>query len=221
MDFQEWQLFYHRILKDFRFDRIEDERSADVLNDIIDVDQILSDEELSMMIGNEVTIFGGGPNLEDQIKKAEPRGTLISAGSATSVIMKHSIRPEIFVTDLDGDVESEIEANREGAVGVILGHGDNLGSVRRYVPMFPGCLIPTTHSAPHGHLRNYGGFTDGDRAVCLARQFGAKKITLLGFDFSNPRMKEGTDLSIKKRKLDWARRIIFELNPEDVSLIIP
>jgi len=53
-------------------------------------------------------------------------------------------------------------------------------------------------------LRNYGGFTDGDRAVCIAEHFGAARVTLAGFDFDNPI----PDTPSKLRKLAWARKII-------------
>ena len=35
------------------------------------------------------------------------------------------------------------------------------------------------------NLQNYGGFTDGDRAVFIADHFKAKKIFLIGFDFND------------------------------------
>jgi hypothetical protein len=67
----------------------------------------------------------------------------------------------------------------------------------------------TTQSRPFGRLHNFGGFTDGDRAVLMARHLGAP-TRLLGFDFDTPRLKEGRDVEVKKRKLAWARRLICD-----------
>jgi len=43
--------------------------------------------------------------------------------------------------------------------------------------------IGTTQLKPFGKLHNFGGFTDGDRAVCLAEHFKAGLIILAGMDF--------------------------------------
>jgi hypothetical protein len=91
----------------------------------------------------------------------------------------------------------------------------------QYGPLFRGRVVMTTQSSPFRQVRNYGGFTDGDRAVVLARHFGAQQIFLLGFDFLHPKPKKGKDPEVKLRKLAWARRIIFDQNPRQVSLWIP
>jgi uncharacterized Rossmann fold enzyme len=41
----------------------------------------------------------------------------------------------------------------------------------------------TTQSLPHNTLFNFGGFTDGDRAILTAIHFQSPIIGLLGFDF--------------------------------------
>ncbi|MEM2818029.1 MAG: hypothetical protein QXN39_06050, partial [Archaeoglobaceae archaeon] len=62
-------------------------------------------------------------------------------------------------------------------------------------------FVATTQSKPFGRVYNFCGFTDGDRAVLIAKKFGAKKITLYGFDFEKA---EGTKL----KKLKWAKKIL-------------
>jgi len=44
-------------------------------------------------------------------------------------------------------------------------------------------VIETTRSIPLSNVHNFGGFPDGDGSVFLAREMGAKSITLIGFDF--------------------------------------
>jgi uncharacterized Rossmann fold enzyme len=104
---------------------------------------------------------------------------------------------------------------------VVLGHSDNLGKILDVVPRLVGPIVPTTQVRPHGHLSNFGGFTDGDRAVELARHLGARKVNLLGFDFRNPNPQGGKDLDRKLRKLAWAKRLIYDLNPPGVVLWTP
>jgi hypothetical protein len=68
-------------------------------------------------------------------------------------------------------------------------------------------------------LVNFGGFTDGDRAVFLADHFKAKNIYLVGFDF------EGKDSAFKKldkvklKKLDWAHVLIAMLDSPAIQFI--
>jgi len=64
-------------------------------------------------------------------------------------------------------------------------------------------VIGTTQSRPTNGLYNFGGFTDGDRAVFLAKHLDALKIILIGFDF------EDESVTLRKhKKLIWAKRLI-------------
>ena len=203
---EDWEPIYSEILKDFGYDREFDENSARVLKTLMMNADLITEDELG--IGDTVSIFGAADRLSDDIRKKSPEGTLISAGSATSAVMKAGIVPDIIVTDLDGDIESQIEANRKGAAAILHAHGDNTDLIMRYAKEFTGKVLLTTQSRPDFVICNFGGFTDGDRAVCLARHMGAKRIFLYGFDFDNPSAKDGSDPQIKRKKLSWAKRVI-------------
>ena len=73
-------------------------------------------------------------------------------------------------------------------------------------------LLSRSGSRPENTVFDFGGFTDGDRAVCIAQSFGVGKVVLEGFDFDNPSPKAGSDPAVKLRKLSWARRIIDSLD---------
>ena len=90
-------------------------------------------------------------------------------------------------------------------------HGDNVPALRRVVPALRGPVQPTTQAQPREGLLNAGGFTDGDRACCLAVELGAASLALAGFDLDEPWPKPGRDPATKARKLAWARRIIDAL----------
>ena len=212
---EDWDPIYCEILKDMGYDRASDESSAKVLKALMLNADLITEDEVD--IGDTVSIFGAADTLMDDIRKRAPEGTLISAGSATSAVMSAGLMPDIVVTDLDGDVDKQIEASRNGAVTLIHAHGDNTDLIMRYAKEFTGKVILTTQSRPDLVLCNFGGFTDGDRAVCFARHMGAKRIILYGFDFDNPSSKEGSDPDIKRRKLQWAKRIIGD-SPDIIRL---
>lgn len=208
MRFDEWSPIYGSILSDMGYDRSSDEASARLLKVLMLNANLITVDELSSMIGDEVSIFGSAKSLESDIERISPSGTLISAGSATVRVMAMGIMPDIVVTDLDGDIDSQIQASERGAVTLIHAHGDNTDLIARYAKEFRGRVVLTTQSSPDNVLCNFGGFTDGDRAVCLARHFGSSRIRLYGFDFDDPYPGDGKDLSIKLKKLQWAKRLI-------------
>ncbi len=207
--FSEWSPVYEEILADMGYSKSSDETSARLLKTLMPNADLITDDELSLLFSSgTATVFGAAASLEDDIGKGNVKGTTISAGSATERVTALGIVPDIVVTDLDGDVKSQAEASASGSVTLIHAHGDNADALLRYCKDFEGKVILTTQSKPDNLLRNYGGFTDGDRAVCLARHFGCREIRLCGFDFEHPYLKEGTDPSVKFRKLQWAKRII-------------
>ncbi|MDR1690780.1 MAG: DUF115 domain-containing protein [Candidatus Methanoplasma sp.] len=215
----EWEPIYKEILDDFGYDRSSDENSARMLKAVMMNSCLISEDEVA--IKRNVTVFGNSNDLEVDIGAAAPKGTLIASGSSVGRMMDLGITPDIIVTDLDGDIDPQIKASRNGAVTFIHAHGDNSELVQRYAHEFIGPVILTTQSKPDNIICNFGGFTDGDRAVCIARHFGAKEILLLGFDFDTPSDKDGSDPKTKARKLQWAKRIIFEHNEPGVSITVP
>jgi hypothetical protein len=209
MRYEEWEGIYREILRDFGFSEEEDLRAARALNRLLEAQgdpPSLSalEEEIR---GRRVNVYGAGPSLE--ALREFPPGFQIPADGATSFFRERGGRPDLIVTDLDGRVEDQIEAARERSRVVIHAHGDNLPRLLRYVPAFPPCF-GTTQTRPFGRLHNFGGFTDGDRAVFLAEHLGAREIALYGMDFHGGvgrySFKEGGP--IKRKKLLWAERLI-------------
>ena len=205
MNPQEWDDLYTEILSDMGYDRSSDESSARLLKTLMQMADLIDDDDIFDIIDDEVTVVGpASPDMSGL-----ERRFVISAGSATETVMRTMV-PDIVVTDLDGDIDSQIEASSKGAITFIHAHGDNSDLIMRYAKEFRGPVILTTQSTPDNVIRNYGGFTDGDRAVCIARHFGARRIELRGFDLDTPSSKDGSDPETKKRKLAWAKRIILD-----------
>ncbi|MCX9029016.1 MAG: DUF115 domain-containing protein [Candidatus Methanoperedens sp.] len=211
LSFEEWEPIYKLILEDMHFDRIYDENSALLLSKMLEtrarkkIPDIVKIEFLQKAInGKDVLVCGKAPCLKDDIKKKIDikKYVVIAADGATSVMVNMGITPDIIVTDLDGNMDDEAKASERGAIMVVHAHGDNIDALGQELPRLKR-VIGTTQSKPLDNVYNFGGFTDGDRCVFLAKEMGAKSITLIGFDF-----KDMNVTPLKKKKLIWAERLI-------------
>ena len=202
MHYSEWEPIYREILIDFGFDQKKDDEAAELLSDLIKEDM---SEDLKNILGEkDVVICGGAPTLQNEVKEIKDE-VVIAADGATSVLLKNGIIPDIIVTDLDGILGDLIYANRLGSFMIVHAHGDNIEVLKKIVPQLTR-VLGTTQSKPFNIIYNFGGFTDGDRCVFIAKSFNARKIKLLGFNYDDPNVTE-----IKKKKLVWARKLISKI----------
>ncbi|MGB9177310.1 MAG: 6-hydroxymethylpterin diphosphokinase MptE-like protein [Methanoregula sp.] len=199
MNFAEWEPHYQEIVEYFGFDRAADEEAARLLASLLLQDNLLS--LASLTDGNEVTVCGNAPCLKDEI--GEITGIVFAADAAADVLDSYGIRPDAIFTDLDGATDRFIELNNEGTIIVIHAHGDNMPLLHHWVPRFTGKVVGTTQAAPLPHVYNFGGFSDGDRAVFAADDLGASHIALAGFDLDDQNVDP-----MKRGKLRWARKLL-------------
>ena len=235
MEFGLWEKYYNEILNDFGFSRDNDEKSAKLLDEILSTEGCLRLDDLAEIVGfsDKFIVFGAGPSLEEDVKMLKndydlKDYVLISADGATTALINEKISPDIVVTDLDGRIDDILLANLRGANIVIHAHGDNIDKIANLTPFFNN-VLGTTQAQPIGNLYNFGGFTDGDRAIFLAVELYASEITLAGMDFggivtnySRPNLK--TKLAkadeFKKKKLDYAEKFTQWIEDnEDVKII--
>lgn len=204
MDFKKWEPIYEKILEDFGFSREDDENSATLLSHLLIGHNAIRTSTLEEMIsGKDVLVCGNAPKLEIDLKEVNTDDyVIIAADGATAHLIDNEIIPHIIVTDLDGDVEKEIESNQQGSIMVVHAHGDNTEKLLKYVPHLTN-ILGTTQAAPFENIHNFGGFTDGDRCVFLAYEFNAKSITLVGFDFNDRNVTP-----MKEKKLMWAKKLL-------------
>lgn len=205
MKFNEWEPLYREIINDMGYDSDQDAHSARILSEMLfEIKRSASLKTLFELIkDNDVLVCGNAPCLGEDLLKIEPSEyCIIAADGATAVLVNAGIVPHIIVTDLDGDIEAQIKANSQGAVMVVHAHGDNIPAINSVVPQL-GNIIGSTQAQPLENVFNFGGFTDGDRCVFLAKEFQASVIIMIGFDFNDP---DVTD--IKKKKLKWAKKLI-------------
>ncbi|KKG08697.1 6-hydroxymethylpterin diphosphokinase MptE-like protein [Methanosarcina sp. 2.H.A.1B.4] len=208
MDFAAWEPIYERILKDFGFDRTGDEEAARFLSQKLTEKNTASLSEIKDTISEKpLLVCGNAPGLRNELLKLDLSSfVIVAADGAAAVLMDMGRVPEVICTDLDGnseaDIEKEILACTRGSIVLIHAHGDNMDKLEKYVPRFRR-FIATTQARPLDNVYNFGGFSDGDRCVFVAREFGAKSIRLAGFDFEDPLVNP-----IKKKKLNWAKELI-------------
>ncbi|GAB3663232.1 6-hydroxymethylpterin diphosphokinase MptE-like protein [Halopiger thermotolerans] len=206
MEFDDWKPVYDAILRDFGYDRTGDERARDVLASLTDPFDFAL---LPSLRDATVAIAGAGPSLEDEeeIERAREADAVFAASTAADVLRAHDVAVDCMVTDLDKNPDTVRRVTDGGVPVAVHAHGDNVPAVRAVVPDCAAeFVLPTTQAAPRDHVRNFGGFTDGDRAAFLADHLGARALVFVGWDFDDPAVTP-----TKGRKLEWAERLLYWL----------
>ena len=235
MEFGLWEKYYTEILDDFGFSREKDEESAHLLDEILSTEGCLTLNDLGEIVGfsDSYIVFGAGPSIKEHIKMLKEDYdlrdyVLVAADGATTAMIEEKIVPDIVATDLDGNIDDILLANLRGANIVIHAHGDNMERIASLSSFFNN-VLGTTQAQSVGNLYNFGGFTDGDRAIFLAVALGASQITLAGMDFgdivtkySRPNLPDilGQADEFKKKKLMYAEKFTnWIIENENVEII--
>lgn len=206
MQFETWEPLYRAILEDFGFSRERDEEAAQLLRSLLQKSESSLSEAAILLAGRRAVVCGNAPCLASELEEMQTikdgQAVFLAADGAASVLLKRSILPALVISDLDGPFPAILRANQMGSIMVVHAHGDNLEALQRYVPQLER-IIGTVQCRPPAGLYNFGGFTDGDRAVFLAQELGAREIILKGFDFEDQSVTPR-----KKKKLAWAKKLI-------------
>ena len=171
-----------------------------------------------------VAILGAAIDVEELIQILETPTLLIAADGAAGVF---SLLPDtsaerawsrllFMVSDADGG-DGTIQAARRGKTIFLHAHGDNREDWKKLLDISMEASSPPplvlTHQTPEEipGMHNPGGFTDGDRAACIALSLGMPidRITLLGTNTEEVGRWSGTTVrSAKLEKLKWMGRIL-------------
>ena len=201
MNFESWEPIYEAILSDLGFDRRSDERARDELADLAEP---FDEQRLATVAGATVAVAGAGPSLDAKLEVAADADVVIAASTAADRLLESGIAVDVMTTDLDKNPGTARALSRHGVPVVVHAHGDNRPAIRAWVPRFdPENVLATTQAAPVGPVRNFGGFTDGDRGAFLADHFGAARLAFPGWDFDDPSVAP-----TKRHKLEWAERLL-------------
>ena len=238
MDFNEWEGWYKEILDTLGFSREGDENTAALLDKILDEKGCLTleqffDEIMEKKDTSKFIVVGAGPSIKKHIKYVKENYDLndyliVSADGATTAMLEDDLVPDIVATDLDGKMEDLLAANSLGSYFVIHAHGDNEELIVKWTTSFDK-ILGTTQSKPVGHLYNFGGFTDGDRAMFFTLALGCEEMILAGMDFgttvtkySRPNIEGATGPAdeVKTKKLIFAERLLAWIKENaDVNVI--
>ena len=206
-----WKTLFKEIRKEFGYKEIDDLHSAQKLNSFLKK-KFLKKEFQELISGKVVFVIGAGPSLSKSLSyiKRCKNVTKIVADGAVQALLEKNIRPDILVTDLDGDLKSIKKIGKTKIPIIVHAHGDNFDRLEM-VKNFSN-VNGTTQTNRFGKIENFGGFTDGDRCVFLGEFFDAKKIVLIGMDFGQEIGKYSkqkvTNRKIKLKKLKFGKKIL-------------
>lgn len=214
-----WSAKYNQIIQEFGYDKQKDMLAAKMLDSIIS--RQFSYAKLKKIIADKaVFVIGSGPSLKTAlpILKKYKNTVKICADTALEPLVKNGIKPQIIVTDLDGNL-SLIKKMSKTSIIIVHAHGDNISKLE-FAKNFQNC-IGTTQTKKIGKIENHGGFTDGDRCAFLAAKFCASKIFLFGMDYG-PKIgaysnTKKTERKIKRKKLVYAKMLLEWLAPKTRS----
>ncbi|EMA07622.1 hypothetical protein SAMN05443574_106184 [Haloarcula vallismortis] len=206
MEFHTWEPVYADILDDFGYPRDGDERACDRFIELLGDDSTYDPTALGLD-GATVAIAGAGPSLEAEADRAADADVVLAASTAADRLQAAGVAVDCMVTDLDKNADTGRELTTAGTPVVAHAHGDNIPALEAHIPTYESeFVVPTTQATPAPPVRNYGGFTDGDRAAFLADHFGAGSLVFPGWDFDDPSVTDE-----KRQKLRWAERLLFWL----------
>ena len=175
----------------------------------------------------EVAVLGAAVEAEEVLRVLERPVLLVAADGSAGVLStlpdstaeRAWSRLACVVSDGDGG-QGIIEAVKRGIPVFLHAHGDNVAEWESLLEIAAGASTPSplvlTHQTPTTipGMHNPGGFTDGDRAVCMVRSMGVPKeaITMLGTRTDVVgRWSGATDAETKMEKLQWMDKVLRTL----------
>lgn len=221
MIYSEWKIWYAEIAEALRLSEEKDQAATERLSLLLR--QASTIENLKHVLEKKAAVvFGAGPSLDFDIKAAMDQkafllSSTICADGATSAFLRITGRtPDIIVSDLDGNLDDIMQANRMGGMVLVHAHSDNIPAVNEYAPLLVRPILGTTQVEDCINVYNFGGFTDGDRAAFVAETQGANPIILAGMDlgtmvgeYSKPGLSAPIQASGRKlMKLGFAKRLL-------------
>jgi hypothetical protein len=216
MKFIDWFPYYQNIRWQFGYSTQKDQAAADMLSRMIKRKALDARVLQRKIVGKQVMVIGAGPSLEKNMEfiKLNTNFVKVVANGAVQALIERNIKPTIVVTDLDGNPSFLRKAEQLGATLVVHAHGDNINKLKKLVPKFRH-LIGSTQVMPVENVYNFGGFTDGDRCVFLAEEFGAKEIILIGMELGKNIGKYSKeviiDIDLKRKKMKAGKRLLETL----------
>ncbi len=208
LDLTAWiDFWYPWICETLEIPRKTDEKAVLRILEIVEPRNFLEKKIRDQWKGEEVDVFGPvkATGTLDDYREAR----VIAVEGITREFLKEGIIPKVVVTDLDSNHKMLAEAEEKGSLLLIHVHGDNSHQVESFFHTYePKNIILTTQTKPIRWIRNYLGFTDGDRAAFFAKAMGVRRVHIHGFALDGP-------IAIRDKIIHnyetWKRRKIVKL----------
>ncbi len=191
MDWRQWKPIYGTIVERLRLDPEEDRKATRLLTHLLreTSPDLLMHRLRGLIKGQSVIVCGAGPSLENHLLRISSdldlkKAVLVAADGAAEGMACFDMKPDVVVTDLDGDRGTLRQLAESGAVVIVHAHGDNMALVRRITPILPP-VLGSTQVEPTDRAFLWGGFTDGDRACYVVAEYEPSMIILAGMDFGD------------------------------------
>ena len=159
----------------------------------------------SINFESKVTVVGAAA--ESQLITTYP--TIVADGAIGAIADLSTVA--LIVTDGDGTPYLQKALNL-GIPICLHAHGDNREAWTNVLGLIDeNQEVILTHQTPDHieGMHNPGGFTDGDRAVCVAFALGATEVDLIGFSTNDVGQWSGvTDKKRKLIKLKWMSKVL-------------
>lgn len=184
--------------------------------------ETLSHLKNRLLNAKEVVVIGAAATAAE-VDRIEEEDVLIIAADGSVGALRGLSNLACVVSDFDGGQHLDAAAKR-GAVMVVHAHGDNMSRWQSSLETWSCLTVPPrlvlSHQTPEPVLgaHNFGGFTDGDRAVCFALAVGVKRenIRLLGFSLREVGPWSATTVpELKLQKLVWMNQILQSVGLDD------
>lgn len=169
-----------------------------------------------------IVLIGAAVEVEDLLSVLPAEPHLIAADGSVGILseFEQDLWPTLALVVSDADGWPHLQVAAEKGITIALhAHGDNWPEVEialakwgEMSPTEPLPLILThqTNSSIEG-VYNVGGFTDGDRALCLMLALGIhpERLVLVGYDEQTfGRWSGVSNEALKRRKLAWMAKIL-------------
>ncbi|MHA1847779.1 MAG: 6-hydroxymethylpterin diphosphokinase MptE-like protein [Promethearchaeota archaeon] len=219
-------------------DIVHENLSASLEINIKRIQNLLQIKKMEMDKKHPVFIFTPGPSLEKNLEVLEERKIdfrkkfVVGVDGATRLLVARDIMPDLVISDLDGLTSREIGKIRKNGARLIVihAHGDNIEKIQALFKQvqIDDKFVFTTQELPTNLVFNWGGFTDGDRAIFAVLAIEAwKNVYLVSMDLDSDsigryskkiyeNLKESdlllTKNEIKKEKMLIALKILRWIN---------
>ncbi|MCI4396214.1 MAG: hypothetical protein JHC28_01465 [Thermoprotei archaeon] len=183
----------------------------------------LFERAYDLIEGKGVAVIAAGPELAE-LRDLHADSLVVADAAFKYVTYELDLSPDLLITDLDGIEGIEANLLREIPLLIVHLHGDNVERARIFIGEASSHGIKalfTTQQPPSFPFFNFGGFTDGDRAVFTSLFFGAREVSVYGVGESQLMHHRSPPSEIKARKYWIGSMLVKWLACRDKRVKIP